>query len=43
VEAPRRPGYYEVQWDASAASSGIYFYRLTAGNRVVTRTMLLQK
>jgi hypothetical protein len=43
MEGPRRPGNYEVQWDASAFSGGIYFYRLTAGNQVVTKTMLLLK
>jgi hypothetical protein len=36
-------GEHNVIWDASAFSSGIYFYRLTAGDKVFTRRMTLLK
>ena len=36
-------GTYEFKWDASRFSSGVYFYRLEAGNFVQTRKMLLIK
>ena len=37
------PGTYSVQWNASAAPSGIYFYAVRAGNYVETRRMILVK
>jgi hypothetical protein len=36
-------GYYTASWDASAAATGIYLYRLQAGNYSETRKMLLLK
>ncbi len=36
-------GTYEVQWDASAYPSGIYFYKLTAGEFTETKKMILIK
>jgi hypothetical protein len=36
-------GRYEVNFDASNLASGIYFYRLQAGNATLTRKMLLAK
>ncbi|MCP3685966.1 MAG: T9SS type A sorting domain-containing protein [bacterium] len=37
------PGEYSILWNASAYSSGIYFYRLTAGKKVFTKRMTLLK
>ena len=36
-------GSHNISWDASNMSSGIYFYKMTANNKVATRKMLLQK
>lgn len=36
-----QPGSYEVLWDASAYSSGIYFYRFLEENLNFTRSMIL--
>jgi hypothetical protein len=36
-------GEYRVTWDAKEASSGVYFYRLRAGDTEQTRRMLLVK
>jgi len=40
VNQQLQPGTYEVSWDASAYSSGVYFYKLTvtAGREVFTDT-----
>jgi photosystem II stability/assembly factor-like uncharacterized protein len=37
------PGIYERDWDASGYSSGIYYYRITAGTFTETRKMILVK
>jgi carboxypeptidase T len=37
----REPGVYSVSWDATHVASGVYFYRLTAGDFVQTRKMVL--
>jgi hypothetical protein len=40
----RQPaGTYRVQWDASGMASGIYLYRLEAGNSVQIRKMILAR
>lgn len=39
----REAGNYTVQWSASNLSSGVYWYRLTAGTFVKTNKMLLLK
>jgi len=36
-------GRYEVSWDASSFSSGIYFYRLKAGDIIETKKLILLK
>ncbi|MCH7774454.1 MAG: T9SS type A sorting domain-containing protein, partial [Bacteroidetes bacterium] len=38
-----RAGSYEVIFDASDLSSGMYFYKLTAGKHVNIKKMLLIK
>lgn len=38
-DQPLSPGKYSIIFDAKKLSSGIYFYRLTAGNRTVVRKM----
>ncbi|MFA6540896.1 MAG: T9SS type A sorting domain-containing protein [Bacteroidota bacterium] len=43
VDEYKLPGTYTVEWVASAMSSGVYFYRLTAGNSTQSRKMLLTK
>lgn len=36
-------GTYNVNWNASNLSSGIYLYRLEAGNQIITKKMTLLK
>jgi len=36
-------GYHSVNWDASHVSSGIYFYRLQAGDFIDTKKMVFMK
>jgi hypothetical protein len=36
-------GRHSVYWDASRYSSGIYFYELIAGDKVLARRMTLLK
>ena len=43
VNEKLEPGYYKYQWNASGFASGVYFYRLTAGNFVSTKKLLLLK
>jgi endo-1,4-beta-xylanase len=43
VNEKKAPGNYEVQFDASGLSSGVYFYRLTAGNHIESKKMLMVK
>jgi len=43
VSEVHQAGYHKATWDASNFSSGIYFYRLQAGNFVQTRKMVLLK
>ncbi len=43
VNGKKYPGNYEVNFDASNLSSGVYFYQITAGNFVQTKKMILLK
>jgi hypothetical protein len=41
VDGVRSAGSYTLSWDASNLSSGIYIYRLEAGEKIQSRKMLL--
>jgi len=41
VDERQLAGYRSLRWDASAYASGVYFYRLQAGDFVETRKMVL--
>lgn len=41
VNEVKAPGHYEVTWNAAGFSSGVYFYRLRAGEFVATRKLVL--
>jgi hypothetical protein len=43
VNERKAPGNYEVRFDAGGLASVVYLYRLTAGDFVQTRKMLLVK
>ncbi len=43
VNKKQQPGNYEVTFDASTLSSGVYFYQLKVGNFVQTKKMILMK
>ncbi|MCP4579970.1 MAG: T9SS type A sorting domain-containing protein [candidate division Zixibacteria bacterium] len=43
TNANLRAGSHNINWDASNYSSGIYFYKLTAGDKVLTEDMALIK
>jgi hypothetical protein len=43
VNGEQDAGYHEVQFDGKDLSSGIYFYRLQAGEFVSTKRMLIMK
>jgi hypothetical protein len=48
ISGMKEPGHHSIVWDSTdgrgqSVSSGIYFYRLTAGDFVETRRMLLLK
>ncbi|MFZ5948283.1 MAG: T9SS type A sorting domain-containing protein [Stygiobacter sp.] len=43
VNKRQSAGNYEVKFDASNLSSGIYFYKLQAGNFIQTKKMILTK
>ncbi len=43
VEGNHKAGIYNIYFDGSELSSGVYFYRLTAGNFTETRKMILIK
>jgi len=43
ADSKQQAGYRSVVWDASRVSSGIYFYKLSAGDFTETRRMVLVK
>ena len=43
VDGTLSAGYNRIDWNASNLASGIYFYRLQAGDFVLTRKMVLLK
>jgi len=43
VNEEKSAGIYEVNFDASHLSSGVYFYQSRTGNFIETRKMLLLK
>ena len=48
LDAPQTAGEYSVNWDGrnstgTAVASGTYIYRMTAGDQVISRQMLLTK
>ncbi len=43
VNENQKPGNYEVTFNGSGLASGIYFYRLQAGNFVDTKKLILMK
>jgi hypothetical protein len=43
VDRNMEPGEHSITWDASSYSSGVYFYKLTAGGDVSTGRMTLLK
>ncbi|MDE3056603.1 MAG: T9SS type A sorting domain-containing protein [Bacteroidota bacterium] len=43
VNEEKSPGTYQVQFDGSRLSSGVYFYTLRSGNYTATKRLLLMK
>jgi hypothetical protein len=43
VDDEQQAGYRSVTWDASEVSSGVYFYKLSAGDFTETKRMMLVK
>ena len=43
VDSEQEAGYRAVVWDASNMSSGVYFYKVTAGHYTETKRMMLVK
>jgi hypothetical protein len=43
VNEQLKPGIYEIDWDASGYSTGIYFYKLMASDFSETKKMVLIK
>ena len=43
VDGYKEVGSYDVQFNASKLSSGVYFYRIQAGNYVDMKKMMMMK
>ena len=41
VNQNQKPGSYEIKWNTSNQSSGIYFYRIRVGEFIETKKMIL--
>ena len=41
VNDRKEPGNYSVTWNASGMASGVYLYRLTAGEHIDVKRMVL--
>ena len=41
VDTELNAGYHNIQWNAKNVASGVYFYRITAGEYIETKRMLL--
>jgi hypothetical protein len=41
VDKGQEPGIYQVEWDGKDHSSGVYFYRLQAGDFISTKRLIL--
>jgi hypothetical protein len=41
VNTVKEPGKYTVKWNASGLASGIYFYKITAGEFAESKKMVL--
>jgi len=43
IDGEMTAGYHSVEWNAGSMPSGLYIYRLTAGDLVETRKLVLMK
>ena len=43
VNENKEPGYYKLKFDAGKLSSGVYFYRMTAGDFVAVKKLVVLK
>ncbi|MBD3403423.1 DUF4397 domain-containing protein [candidate division GN15 bacterium] len=43
VDGRREAGEYQVEWDAGSSPTGVYFYRISAGNFSESKKMVLLK
>jgi hypothetical protein len=43
IEGEKEAGSHQVQWNATTVASGVYFYRLQAGEFMETKKMILLK
>ena len=41
VSEMQKAGYYKVEWDASGFASGVYIYKIKAGDYTYARKMML--
>jgi hypothetical protein len=43
MDERKEPGKYQVEFDGTKLSSGVYIYRLTAGDYVESKRMIMLK